>query len=202
MPIGIEYDQRTGQYRGSDGRFVGRSRVESLVQGELSRNQDLMRDLTTKLIGSDLSLPDWQKAIANQLKDSHIRMGLLASGGKNAITPDGLESITDSLNTQYQYFNDFSAAIEKGDLSDAQIMARIGQYARSSKTTFYKLELEARLDNGFKRGKRLLDAQSNHCAACIEHQRPEWVDLSDIIAPGLNCDCRMNCRCRVMYSRF
>lgn len=202
MPNGIEYDQRTGQYRGSDGRFVGRSRIESLVQGEVSHNQDLMRDLTTKLIESDITLPEWQNAIAQQLKDSHVRMGLFASGGKNAMTPKGYDSIVESVNDQIDYFNNFSAAIEKGELSDAQIMARVGQYSRSSKTTFYKLELETRLDNGFQRGKRLLDAQSNHCAACIEHQRPEWVDLSDIIAPGMQCECRMNCRCRIMYSKF
>lgn len=202
MPREIEYDRRAGQYRGLDGRFIGRSRIESLVLQELGATELRMRELTTNLIDGSLLLEDWQTSIASKLKDSHIRLGLLASGGVNATGQKEFLSINTEIKKQFDYFNSFSESIGKGDLSVEQILARINQYAKSGRSTFYKLELETRRSDGFKRGRRLLDPQSNHCAACLNHQRIDWVDLSDLIAPGTDCQCRVNCRCRLLYSRF
>jgi hypothetical protein len=202
VPSGIEYDRRAGQYRGPDGRFVGRSRIEALIQGEISQNQTSVRDLTTSLLLGSLSLPEWQTSIAQTLKYSHIRMGLLASGGRNATDSSDYGTIGAELRSQYQYLNKFAIEIEKGELSEAQILSRVNQYARSPKITFYKLELQTRLNDGFKRGRRLMDLQSNHCKSCINYQRLDWVNLSDVIAPGTSCECRMHCQCRIFYSRF
>jgi hypothetical protein len=161
-----------------------------------------MRDLTTQLIGNAIDLGTWQNTIAATLTDSHIRMGLLASGGSNVAGDKELLSIGAELKKQFGYLNSFATALENGELSPEQTLARVAQYAKSGRSTFYKLELETRRSDGFQRGKRLLDIQSNHCSSCVNHQRLEWVDLSDLIAPGTDCECRVNCRCRLMYSKF
>ncbi|MGL5065324.1 MAG: hypothetical protein ACRC62_35585, partial [Microcoleus sp.] len=93
-------------------------------------------------------------------------------------------------------------SIENSELSEAQIRMRLDQYMKSGKTTFYNIELKSRIADGFQRGKRLLDRQAKHCPACINHEKREWVNLSDIVAPGTNCQCRSNCRCKLKYSRF
>ena len=202
MPTEIEYDRRSGQYRGPDGRYIGRSRIDALIQNDLAQVQASMRDLTSKLIEDSIDLGTWQQSMADLIKDSHLRMGLLASGGINAVSSVEYGAIGYEIKKQYQYLEIFSSSIRNGELSIEQVLARVNQYARSGRATFYNLEVRTRKENGFKKGKRLLDAQANHCSKCIAHQRTTWVDLSDIIAPGTNCYCRVNCRCRLEYARF
>jgi hypothetical protein len=200
MPI--TFDRNTGQYRGEDGRFVPRSTIESLISNEIARNQRRSQELTTKLISGDLELGDWQRQIMQTIKDSHLRLGILGAGGVDNASPSTYGTIGSQIKDQYKYLALFATSIEASELSEAQIRVRLDQYMKSSKITFYKIELKSRVADGFQRGKRLLDRQSKHCEACLGHERPMWVNLSDIIAPGTDCQCRSNCRCRVQYSRF
>ena len=200
MPI--VFDKKAGQYRGEDGKFVPRITIENLITNEIVRNQRRSQALTTKLIEGDLDLDVWQQSIMQTIKESHLRLGILGSGGINNMDASKYGAIGNQIKEQYQYLAKFARSIEDSELSEAQIRMRLDQYMQSSKVTFYKLELKTRLNDGFQRGKRLLDRQSKHCPACITHERLDWVSLSEIVAPGTSCQCRSNCRCKLKYSRF
>lgn len=200
--MAFTYDRKAGQYRGNDGRFVPRREIESLIDREIQSNQRKVQSLTGRLVSGEIELGDWQRSIMDLLRDSHLRLGLLGSGGKNAVSSVEYGAIGNRIKDQYRYLAEFAKSIEKEELSEAQVRSRIDQYAKSSRITFHEMELKTRAIDGFKRGRRLLDLQSKHCAACIAHEKKEWVNLSEIVAPGVGCQCRSNCRCRLFYSRF
>ena len=70
------YDPISGRYRGSNGRFLSQSAVESLVDGRINKLGALLRRLTNMLDDGSTSLVQWQESVREALKLAHTQAAI------------------------------------------------------------------------------------------------------------------------------
>jgi hypothetical protein len=200
--VPITYDPRASQYRDETGQFVSRARVMQEVEREILQVQVRSQAHTRLLIEGKIHLAEWQLRMAETIKDSHIRMGALASGGTEQLTQKHYGAIGYQLKRQYEYLDGFARDLYAGKLTPKQALRRSALYAESVKATFSRSEQITRVDEGLNVGKRLLDSQANHCDECLEYQRTSWARIEEIVPIGTNCSCQNRCRCRIVWGRI
>ena len=198
----MKYDRRTGQYRGDDGKFVPRQEVLRFVDREIQINQVRMKAHTRLLIDQKIDLAEWQNRMAQTLKDSHLRVSMLAAGGKEQTTKRHYGAVGNQLRKQYDYLNNFANDLYEGKLTPTKALKRAAMYAESVKITFSRSEQISRMDEGFNAAKRVLDSNARHCSECIDHQRTEWTSIEEITPVGTDCSCQNKCRCRIVWARI
>lgn len=199
------YDRRAGQYRGANGKFVSRQVVSKLVDREIVATEARLKAHTRLLVDQKIHLAEWQIRMAETIKDSHLRMGMLASGGKDGLTQKHYGAVGYQLKNQYGYLDKFARDLHSGKLTPKSAIARSAMYAESVKVTFSRSEQITRMDNGVNAGKRIagkriLDAGATHCDECISYERKQWTAIADIVPVGMNCSCHHHCRCRIVWA--
>ncbi|MFM7372930.1 MAG: hypothetical protein ACKO2Z_35140, partial [Sphaerospermopsis kisseleviana] len=77
----VEYVPKAGRYRWADTkRFVGRETLLNLVDQESQRLKVRLQGVTRLLLDEKIELSEWQSRFADELKASHLRIGMLAGG--------------------------------------------------------------------------------------------------------------------------
>lgn len=199
----LRYSPRTGQYIGTDGRFVSRARVLELVDNEQRRTEVRLQGLTRRLISGVLTLPDWESEFAQELKRSHIRLAMLAAGGRDGMNSRAYGIVGANLRAEYGFLDGFANALFRGEVSEKQALARAKLYGASVRGSFFKVERSAKESEGFTTAKRELDPQAEHCADCLRHStNGRWVAIEDVVPVGVRCKCRWRCRCSVVYGKY
>ena len=203
QPSEVVYSAKTGRYIWADSKkFVSRAVISNLLDQEQVRLGTQLRAHTRLLAKNQITLPEWQTRMAIDLRDSHLRMGLLGSGGKSQIGSRQYGAIGYQLRQQYNYLDGFAHAIAKGNVSPKQALNRASQYADSIRLTFHRTEQITRGAEGFDEAMRMLDPQARHCSDCIAHStNGKWVRASAVTIPGTNCKCGQHCRCKIVYRK-
>lgn len=202
VPTEIAYSSSTGQFRNlKTGRFVGRTAVMGLVDQEVERTKVRLQAHTRLLTQRRIDLPEWERRMAQTLKETHLRMGAFGSGGKQNLDARKFGAIGYQLRTQYAYLDEFAKDLKAGKLTAAQALRRTGLYANSIKVTFHKIEKMQKLEvEGFREAKRSLDPQAQHCQSCLQYStRDRWRPADQVVEPGVNCECGQFCRCSIQY---
>lgn len=201
MPI--QFDRRAGQFRGSNGRFVSKAAVQGFVNSEVRALEVELNAIVSAATRGRLLTADMQRQMAIALKESHIRQAALGAGGTKQMTPAHYGALGYGLSEQYQRIAGLGSVLSRGELSQAQIEARLRQYAESSRSAFWNANKRTHGDIGFNQAKRSLDPGAAHCAECLSYDTEgEWRPIGGVIAPGNACSCRGRCRCRISYRRF
>jgi hypothetical protein len=122
------------------------SALSNLVAG-LASDLDHM---TSRLVSGQLSPAQWQRAVQGELADYHTAAylsgaaeRLSAPAGSALLNARNLSraeraDIARAVTDQAGYLNGFTASIERGDLSPAQIRARAASYAGGVKATYWE----------------------------------------------------------------
>lgn len=197
----ITFNSKTGRYRNSEtGRFVSRADVLKLVDTEVARLKVRLQGQSRLLISEKISLSEWEKQMAETIKESHLRMTILGAGGKGRVSNAHFGAVGAALRREYGYLHLFANQIARGELTPAQILSRSGSYAASTRKSFYKGEQLSRAIAGVKLAKRDLDPQSRHCSDCVRYStRGKWLPIETVIVPGHTCQCGGRCRCSISY---
>ena len=192
-----QYDDRVGQYRGSGGRFVSPAKIAVVVAETVDRLGDRLTGYADGMISDRLTIADFQYSVAQDLKDAHIQLGLLANGGGKID-----KQVETELAEQFDRLDKFGQDIASGRLSVPQIKARARQYSNSARMSFYRIEALSKSRSGIKTAKRRLDSQAKHCASCLRYAGLGYVSLADLILPGTNCECTYGCKCSLVYRYY
>lgn len=196
------YDRRSGRYRSSDGRYVSRATILNLVDSETARMETRMRAHARLLVQGKLDVAQFQRRMADDLKLSHLRLAMLAAGGRSLTTSQHYGLVGRQLREQHEYLANFGQDLVAGKLTPKQALTRAAMYGGSSRVAFHAGEKLTRGREGFVEAIRFLDAGAKHCDPCILHStNGEWVPIDAIVPPGSRCSCFYFCRCRVNYRR-
>lgn len=200
-PEEVSYNRNAGRYV-VDGKFVGNSVIMHLLDREQQELEVKLKAHTRLMAAGRITLADWQLRMAGSLKDSHLRMGVLGSGGKAQAGARQYGAIGYQLRRQFEYLDNFAQALHQGKLTKDQAIARAGLYADSPKLSFYRAEQIAKETAGFTEARRRLDAQARHCPDCIGYSTGgAWQPISTVTVPGVGCRCGQHCRCSIEYRR-
>lgn len=199
----ITYNQRADRYQDERGRFVSRSHVLRLLDEEKLRMRVRFMGHARNLIANNITLAEFQLRMAEDLKLSHIRLTGLAIGGLNKFNTEYYGLIGNQLAFHFQRLNQMAALIESGKMPPEVVLKRVQRYAGAAKTSFYRAEKKRKSQLGFNEARRELDPQAQHCDSCVLHStNGKWLPISEVIPPGVRCECKQNCRCKIFYRRL
>jgi hypothetical protein len=195
----IEFKNNAYYYK-SNNRKVTERELGKVVRQEVERVVTRQEKLALQFTGGLIDFDIWQKKSIELVKSSHVNMMRLGRGGaKNTFANNYLEVGNDLRKVHYPAHKKFSKDIKKGNLTVKQIINRARQYGFAIKTTYERGRLSIETFKGVKQARRLLGACKNHCSDCVGYASRGWVTLSDIILPGMACQCGQKCCCSVEY---
>lgn len=124
-----------------------------------------LRDLTTDLVNGLKTIQEWLHEMRQKIRDAFSALYMLARGGRNAMTQEDLDTLTEQVESQFDYLQAFGDQIAAGALTASQIRARSELYMEAA-------------TSAYERGK----------AAGYGVQLPEYPGDG-------NQDCGVRCRC-------
>jgi hypothetical protein len=191
------YDDANGRYRDARGRFIAQSEIERLLQERIAEGIDRLEDFLTTLLEADADLDQWQEAFAVELRRMHTQIYAYGGGGWRNIPAEEWLEVGRGLRQEYAYLNNFAVEIASGELTQAQIQARMQLYANNAWGVFWQGDQAAKRAAGFTEMMRVLN-DAEHCNGCVAIAG-YWAPIGSLPLPTQGTPCRANCKCGVEY---
>lgn len=213
--VDFEYDQKTKRFKYTQGvgkgQFASSEAVRSILQRNIDESTSIMLDSCDRLFGrGSMDLDKFILEIADRLKNIHIWQAALGKQGRTDLlgTTDQ-KNLSKRLKEQFTSGRDHDSGkrfglkyllqdIIKGESLDS-LKNRIRMYAESGKISFNESEREYKRQQGLTQARRVLGTGHEHCKPCVEYAARGWQPISRAIMPTQECDCRMNCKCQIIY---
>lgn len=207
MPTNINFafDTKQQRYRYTSGRnkgkFVSEGKVRSILRSYLKQEKKTAQEKTQELFDGKVTLREWEKWQAERLKKNAIQMAKIGNPAIGTVATDPYEfsKIGNYLRSTYGYLRGFTNEIKSGELSQAQILARIGLYYEDQN---YMAEESKRISHrkaGYQWERRIL-ALAEHCSDCITYASMGWQPMGTLPAITTQCKCKANDKCYFEYS--
>lgn len=169
--------------------------AEMNVQQESAR--DMLLALTEQLYAGQITIEQWQMAVASVLKDVHLGQAAFGAGGKRFLVPAALAQVSDTLKQQYGFLQDFALAI-LGGLGLAAALNRVLMYSGATQQSFWQTF------SGSKGGtQRIIWALGNaeHCDDCVRLANGSpYTSATLPTYPGAGAtQCLNNCKCHLEF---
>ena len=155
--------------------FVSANAIRAEIAQQIGRSQSRMTALTQQLYGGQITLTQWQSAVAVELRNAHRAYAIFGAGGRQNMTQQAWGRLGGNLRNEYRYLGRFAEQIMNGETSEAQALNRIKQYAAASEQSYTREQA------------RSLD-------------RPEWKNLPTLnqVPRDGGTRCHGNCKCEIV----
>lgn len=199
------WDPSVSRFRDDLGQFVANDVVQGYVEDSLFSTANALDPLVEITLSGDLTPDQLENRIREDLKREYLRQYYLGIGGRAQMTQADYGSIGGDLAYQYRKLSGFIEEIAAGDLSEAQIRARLRMYVNSARQAFEKAKHKAKVAAGYTHMRWVLEPSVENCDGCIEFANMGWVAIEDRpyedCRPGTGCTpCLTSCACHVEYS--
>lgn len=193
------YDVISRSYRNvSTGRYVPATEVRSAVDQVIDAQESNFTSTASQLISGQITLADFQRQTAANIKTLHIATGLAANGGVNNAGPDDIAHINDLIDRQYQFLRNMGNDIEMGTQPmDGRLLARVRLYAHAARGTYEDVVRRLARVGGALQEKRVLGV-ADHCIGCLEQVTLGWQPIGTLKDIG-DTPCYTLCRCHFIF---
>lgn len=198
------YSAKTGRFRGANGRFLPAEKVKTATLHTFDTAAKSARALGEQLQRGEISLADWQVAMAREVKNSTLYASALANGGWNNLSPADYGRVGRWLAQgpkggmgQYQYLARFAEQIEAGLPLDGLFLRRCEMYVQQANQFYERERSRIREVMGFDEVRNRRHA-TDSCPGCITQEHIGWQDRKGYIYPGSR-DCKASCKCSSQY---
>lgn len=203
MVTNYSWDTKTQRYRqrnadGSLGSFVSRKQINQLSERHLETYKPELRAIAQDLIDGKNGLAAWELKTAEKLKQGHIQSWALGRGGVDRLTSRDYGLIGARVKEQYIYLRRFAQSIRSGELTEAQILARVELYAEALYPTQQAAQTEGHKQNGFDWERNILSPGEN-CVGCQAESSKGWQPIGSGVPIGSR-NCLVRCRCHWEYN--
>lgn len=137
------------QWRNGGSRFLSRRTVLSYIEQDIATAGNATDVLARLVANGQVTPDDWQTLMRQYVKDEHIRMGVLARGGRDQMTPSDWGTVGATLRDQYGYLQGFTDRIALGELSEAQIAANSKMYINAAREAYERINLKVQREAGY-----------------------------------------------------
>jgi hypothetical protein len=183
-----------GRYVDASGRFVPQQELIAVMETRLREGVDRLQTMIQPVLDGTVRLDEFQYVMAVELRRIHTQMAALGRGGWDQMRPADWGRVGRRLKDEYEYLMKFTDQIARGELSEAQILARLQQYENGVWSSYWKGKQGAARDAGFTEERRVLQP-AEHCEDCISWASQGWQPLGSLPAPGERSVCGNYCQC-------
>jgi hypothetical protein len=214
LPSEIFYDRSVRRYRytGGEGQpqrgtFVSRTDVLKLQENYLSDLKSRFIQLSPRIKSGEIGV---YKEAGFLLKEIHMSNAIIAAGGIDKLSNSDLGSIGNILKKQYYAgkgdkpfgLKHLFKEVSMGKVSDAQLQNRLRMYAEAGELSGSIVRQNIAINQGLKYMMRIDSGDDVECDDCIRYARAGWQPIGSLPMPKVDCRCRSNCRCRVVYGSY
>lgn len=189
------FDPRSGRYRNrATGRFVPEADIRAVVDAVADGTSNLMSGLGERLRSGTLSLADFESEMMRLIRLSHVGTGVMASGGRDQMSPARWGRIGRVIRDEYARLRDFAGQIQDGTQPlDGRLDARARLYGQQARVQFETTRAAEDQNRGFTEERSVL-GQAHHCRLCITEAGKGWQPIGTLIPIGSRT-CLSNDRC-------
>ena len=181
-------------------RDRGTGRPLNVVEQRIELYQSSIGDATQVYNDGQITLAEWQRLMADDLRNMHLQNAAVGRGGWANLTDADLQKVEGSLRFQYQHLDGFANDILDGKLSPAQIKARAQLYAQSGRSAYWDANTTTQTDTGYTEERRIAIGDKGTCTPCNDLEALGWQPIGSLPNPGGEpCDGLTNCRCTKEY---
>lgn len=202
------WDPVVRRFRAPNGRFVAPTTVRSQLDHVLDGIGAEMKAISGQLRSGEISLGQWQTAMMEKIKESHLTAAVAERGGWSQMTQSDFGRVGQIIRREYGYVRNFADEIASGKVSlDGRIDARANLYGQAGRDTFYRFEHREQMREGRREVASYLNP-ADHCSECVD-LADNWYDLETLeLVEGTGPPvyeyigqriCRSNCRCGERY---
>lgn len=198
------YDTRLGAGRYRDletGRIVTWERVrQDLDTRIIAGAEQRMAALTESLQKQTISLADWQRGMAQEIKDLHGASAIVGQGGWHNMSQADWGRLGQTVKGQRAYLQGFALDLEKGRYGkppDGRAVTRSRMYAQAARGTAEESQRRDKAERGLDQERRVLGV-AEHCPTCLEEAAKGWQPVGTLRQIGDSL-CTVNCRCHFEY---
>lgn len=136
------WNDKLKRYRNTqNGQFIGIDRMNELRDTYMQQQKTICATYAEKYRMGNISLQQLESNVKDLLKSTYIDMYAMGAGGRNSMTQKDWGKIGSMLKEQYGasgYLKGFMEQIAMGNLSEAQIAARLNMYVNSANEALWK----------------------------------------------------------------
>jgi hypothetical protein len=187
------FDNRAQRWRDSaSGKFLSNDSVFEEMFRHSDATHSTLEALTRQLYAGDISLSQWQIAVASELKDAHLAQSMFAVGGRVNMGFAEFGRVGQTLREQYGFLSQFADDIAAGKVSEAMALSRINMYGNAATQSYWSEYAKA--------STGLIDWRlgvAEHCGDCVSIANGS--PYTEASLPAYPCDgstkCLSNCKC-------
>jgi hypothetical protein len=163
--------------------------------------ENRMANLSVSLQDGRISLADWQRGMATEIKNLHGATAMTGKGGWARMTQSDWGKLGATVKEQRQYLQGFAVDIEKGKYgippTSGALNVRASMYAQAARGTGEEVRRADMADKGMTEEKRVLGI-ADHCQGCLEQAALGWQPIGTLDPIGAE-ECLTHCHCRFEY---
>jgi len=176
------WDDSVDQYRDPvTGRFVGVSQMQNLRNEFIDRQKEITTALVRSYRNGNVDIFQFENSIKDIIKNTYIDLYAMGAGGRNNLSHRDWGRIGAMLKEQYGeagYLKGLMEQIAAGNISPAQVAARLNMYINSANEALWKAITR---DLGFT----LPAYPGDGSTECLTNCRCEW-DIREVEG-GYDC---------------
>jgi cytochrome P450 len=193
---GFIYERGVSRYRDtSNGRFVARSRINSLMEQQVSGSENRMAQIVQGVADKSISPGAAQEAMRDEMRRLNLANAALGKGGIEQLDFRDFGRVGNQLRDTYARIGNLVDGVENGTVTLPQALRRIEGYALEARNMFFAAARAASQATGrMYEERRILHAQES-CPDCIEYAAEGWTPQGTLPLPGEQSECGKYCRC-------
>lgn len=193
------YDAVTGDYVDLNGVKPDQELILDAMMARITESKQRITAAYQAAINGQMTAANAQALAITELRNINVQLYALGRGGFASMTPADYTQASQLLQTELQYFRDFSNQMIAGELSQAQIEVRLNQYGNHAWQQFWTGKTAAMERAGFSEERRLAVDDGGTCEDCRGYEAQGWQKLGSLPEPGQQSVCHANCRCMKEY---
>lgn len=196
-PLGYGWNARAARYVDlSTGRFVAQADVVAVMERRIEIGIGRLQDMARGVIEGRVDVAALQEAGVVELRRINTQLAALGRGGWGQMSQADWGRVGAHLRQEYEYWRNFMQDIASGNLTEAQISARLSMYGNHAWQSYWMQDETAKREAGAVEERNILDDGAAHCVECPELTARGWVAIGALPPPGARA-CVANCRCTI-----
>lgn len=188
------------RYINPDGTFVTFEALRDALQRVGMAGTDNLLAHGDALARGRLSVSEWQRRMASDMKTQHLAMAAANRGGWAQLSQADKRWVQRETKKQLRFLERFAKQISTGEQAlDGRFVTRIEMYGQASEQIGKAMAARVNKNSGMRFEKNVL-GQAEHSPDCLAATARGWVDIGALSPPGQR-DCMVRCQCHLIYRR-
>lgn len=194
---GFLWERNTARYRDtSNGRFVARTRINSLMEQQVATSEQRMAQIVQGVADKSIAPSIAQEAMRDEMRRLVLANNALGKGGLEQLTFRDYGRAGQQLRDTYARITNLVDGVERGEVTIPQAMNRIQGYVSEARQQYFAAQRDATLATGRQiEERRVLNAKES-CNGCITYAAMGWQPAGTLPLPGEgDTQCGVHCLC-------